>query len=689
MTRFRLRDLASVAGIALTVAVLAALPAADGLRGLSLDLAYPLRHAIFGPQARPDQSHVVVVAIDEETYRREPFAGLPQAAWPPLLAPVINAVAAEARVIGLDVIWSTSLDGLQRGFERDFLLSLRQAAREGKLVLGKVQHSKEPILPHAGQQMAAGGGANIRALNLFEDGDGIIRRLPLVFETAEGGQEPGFAFELARRSGLTREAFATDAAGNLAPNFNTGPGDIPTYSLADLHACALASRTEYFRQHFAGRTVILATVLDVEDRRLTAKRLAAEADGANAPPRCLHPVLSLQSVARDSIPGAYIHAAAINSLLDGTELRDWPRGAIFAAALALTLAAGLLVFRLRLLFGIGGVVLLAVLLPLASAWLLRQSVAMPWLNLVAALAVMTAATIAYRFTVAERDRRQVARMFALYLPPALVERMLGSGKLPVLGGEERAVTVLFSDIASFTAISEACDPQGLVQGLNEYFSAMTAIIERHGGFVDKYIGDAIVAVFGAPLEDVHHAEHAVQAALEMQALLQREPDRFAIAGHGLRIRIGLNTGPALIGNIGSPRRFNYTAMGDAVNLAARLEGANKRYGTGILASADCIRAAGDGILARPVDTLRVVGRSQPAAVFEPLALRAAASDLQKRQAESFATAIAALQRQDIVAARAALQALPQEDAAAQVLLARIDGLSPGAVWPAVTDLTEK
>lgn len=688
MTSFRLRDLASVAGIALTVAVLAALPAADALRGPALDLAYPLRHVLFGPQAAPEQSHVVVIAIDEETYRREPFSGLPQAAWPPLLAPVINAVAAEARVIGLDVIWSTSLDSLQRGFERDFLIALRQAARETKLVLGKVQHSKEPILPHAGQQMAAGGAANIRALNLFEDSDGIIRRLPLVFEASDG-QEPGFAYELARRSGLTRERFATDAAGNLAPNFNTGPGDIPTYSLADLYACAQAGRADYFRQHFSGRTVILATVLDVEDRRLTAKRLAAEPDGANPPPRCIVPVLPLQAVARDSLPGAYIHAAAINSLLDGSELRDWPRGAVFAAALALTLAAGLLVFRLRLLLGLGGVALLALLLPLLAALLLRQSIAMPWLNLVAALLVTAAATIAYRFTVAERDRRQVARMFALYLPPALVDRMLGSGRLPTLGGEERTVTVLFSDIAGFTAISEACDPKSLVQGLNEYFSAMTAIIEAHGGFVDKYIGDAIVAIFGAPLDDRHHAEHALGAALEMQALLQRAPQRFAIAGHALRIRIGLNTGPVLIGNIGSPRRFNYTAMGDAVNLAARLEGANKRYGTGILASADCIRAAGDAILARPVDTVRVVGRSRPAAIFEPLARRDGASETQIQQVEGFGAALAALQRQDLTAARALLQALPKEDAAAQGLLARLDALAPGAAWPAVTDLTEK
>lgn len=694
MTRFRLRDLACVAGLALTVAVLAALPVMDGLRGLSLDLTYPLRHALYGPQARPDQSHVVVIAIDEETYRRAPFMGLPQAAWPPLLAPVINAVAAEARVIGLDVVWSTSLDDLQRGFERDFLLSLRQAARENKLVLGKVQHSKDPILPHPGQQMAAGGAANIRALNLFEDGDGIIRRLPLVFETADGGQEPGFAYELARRSGLARETFATDAAGNLAPNFNTGAGDIPTYSLADLHACALASRSDYFRQHFAGRTVILATVLDVEDRRLTAKRLATEPDGANAPPRCIHPVLPLQTVARDSLPGAYIHAAAINSLLDGTELRDWSRGTIFVAALALTLVAGLLVFRLRLLLGLSGVALLGLLLPLLAAMLLRQSMAMPWLNLVAALAAMTAATIAYRFTVADRDRRQVARMFALYLPAALIDRMLGSGRLPTLGGEERTVTVLFSDIAGFTAISEACDPKTLVQGLNEYFSAMTAIIEDHGGFVDKYIGDAIVAVFGAPLDDGKHASHALRAALKMRDALRSDPQRFAIAGHPLQTRIGLNTGPVLIGNIGSPRRFNYTAMGDAVNLASRLEGANKTYGTTILASGETIAAAGDAVLARGIDTVRVVGRSEPVSLFEPLARQGRVTVEQQRQFDAFSAAHTAIARGDRAGALAALQGL--EDDRAVALFAQSVAALPsdpaqwqGARGQGVRNLTEK
>jgi adenylate cyclase len=164
-----------------------------------------------------------------------------------------------------------------------------------------------------------------------------------------------------------------------------------------------------------------------------------------------------------------------------------------------------------------------------------------------------------------------------------------------------------------------------VQGLNIYFSTMTDIIEAHGGFVDKYIGDAIVAVFGAPLDAPRHAEQAMRAAMQMRDVLQAEPERFSLAGRPLKTRIGLNTGRVLIGNIGSPRRFNYTAMGDAVNLAARLEGANKAYGTSILVSEDTMRAAGEAVVARRVDIVRVVGRAQPVRLYEPLAPREAAS----------------------------------------------------------------
>lgn len=687
MTPAKLRDLAVVAAIALAVAAgFASGPAADWLRGPSLDLQMPLRHLLFAAPAQP--SHVAVVAIDEETYRRPPFNGTPQAAWPPLLAPVLTAVAGEASVVGFDIVYSTSLDSIQRGFERDFLIALRNAARADKLVLGKVQHSAHPILPHAAQQIAVGGAANIRPLNVFEDVDGVIRRLPLSFAAADDSREAGFAAELALRSDA-RAIPPADAAGNLLLNFNTAPGAIPTYSLADLHACAAAGKSEYFRTHFAGRSVIFATVLDVEDRRLTSRRLVPMTDGAGASPRCVHPVMELAAAPRDSIAGVYIHATAINNILDGTALREWSQMAAVAAAILLALLSALAAFYLPLVFGLAGIGAALLLLPPVAAALLQGGSVAPWLSLAAAMAVTAAGTVAYRFAVADRDRRLIARLFSLYLPPVVVERMMAGGRMPELGGEERDVTVLFSDIAGFTAISESCDPATLVQALNTYFSTMTGIIEDHGGFVDKYIGDAIVAVFGAPLDDSRHAEHAMRAALKMRDALRNDPQRFSVAGHVMHTRIGLNSGRVLIGNIGSPRRFNYTAMGDAVNLASRLEGANKAYGTSILVSEETMAAAGDTILTRMIDTVRVVGRAQPVRLFEPLARSGRADAGQQRQANGFAAAHAALARGDRAGALAALQEL-EDDRAAALFRKRITALPEDAgQWTIVRSLTEK
>jgi adenylate cyclase len=622
MTPAKLRDLAVVGALALVAAIgFTSGPAAEWLRGASLDLLVPLRHALFS-QAAP-AGRVAVVAIDEETYRRPPFSEMPQAGWSPLLAPVLNAVAAEAAVIGFDVVYSTSLDNLQRGYERDFLIALRNAARAGKLVLGKVQHSAHPILPHGSQQIAVGGAANIRPLNAFEDSDGVIRRLPLSFAAADG-KEPGLAAELAQRAGATAMP-PVDAAGNLLLDFNTAAGAIPTYSLADLHACAAAGRTEYFRDHFAGRVVILATVLDVEDRRLTSRRFVPMTDGVAAPPRCFHPAMQLAAAPRDSIAGVYIHATAVNNILDDRPLHDWSATSATVVAILLALLAAAAAFLLQLRVGLAGIAVALVLLPFAAVLLLQGGGVMPWLSLAAAMTATAAVTVAYRFAVSDRDRRLIARLFSLYLPPVVVDRMVAGGRMPALGGEEREVTVLFSDIAGFTAISEACDPATLVQGLNIYFSTMTDIIEAHGGFVDKYIGDAIVAVFGAPMDAPRHAEQAMRAAMQMRDVLRAEPERFSLAGLPLRTRIGLNTGRVLIGNIGSPRRFNYTAMGDAVNLAARLEGANKAYGTSILVSEDTMQAAGAAVVARRVDIVRVVGRAQAVRLYEPLAPREAAS----------------------------------------------------------------
>ncbi len=211
--------------------------------------------------------------------------------------------------------------------------------------------------------------------------------------------------------------------------------------------------------------------------------------------------------------------------------------------------------------------------------------------------------IGYRFVVADREERFLRRELRL-LPRTRGHRHHGclrqdAGKL---GGEMRNVTMFFSDLSGFSSIAETMTPGELVTLMNEYLSAMTDIIEGHGGYVDKYIGDSIVAMFGAPADDPVHARNAVRAALKChERLAELNAGNAAFAGRGLSHRIGLNSGEAVVGNIGSRRRFNYTVMSDTVNVASRLEGANKYYGTAIMASETTMAQTGDAFAWRELD----------------------------------------------------------------------------------------
>ena len=265
--------------------------------------------------------------------------------------------------------------------------------------------------------------------------------------------------------------------------------------------------------------MLIGTVLDLEDRKITSKRFATAPEGARAA-RCALPIPAAgQKFARDSIAGVYIHATAVNNLVRDDGLIEFGRigAAVSSFAFAALAATAALAF--------GPIAAAAATIGLAIAWIagatvaFRHALVLPLIEpLTAGLAALLA-TIGYRFVVADKGKRLLRQSFGLYLAPAVIEKMLSSSKPPALGGEMRNVTVFFSDIAGFSSISEKMPPAELVALMNEYLSAMTDAIEAHGGFVDKYIGDAIVAVFGAPLDDPDHATHAVQAALRCAASL--------------------------------------------------------------------------------------------------------------------------------------------------------------------------
>jgi adenylate cyclase len=328
-----------------------------------------------------------------------------------------------------------------------------------------------------------------------------------------------------------------------------------------------------------------------------------------------------------------------------------------------------------------------------SVGALQIGLVLPMLLALGAASVSFVALVGYRFAVADKDKRYLRRSFSLYLPPSVVDRLVESNAPPALGGETRELSAFFSDIAGFTAISEGLRPDELVEFLNTYLSAVTDTIEAHGGFVDKYIGDAVVGVFGAPLDDPDHARHAIAAALACQKRLAGMQHEFGLPGDPpVGTRIGICSGDMLVGNIGSGRRFNYTIMGDAANLASRLEGANKIYGTTILVSQRSADLCGESMVFREIDRVRVVGRETPERLFEPVGAADDITDATRDRLARFAAALADYRAGRFGDAGDKFAALADADPVARVYLDRIGefaAMPPPPEWDGVTRLDEK
>jgi adenylate cyclase len=708
----------AVAAIALACAGIAVSPALDRIHGLSLDILTALRFEMFGRRQNPEASPTVVVAIDEESYRAAPFKGSPTLTWTGEIGRVLNAVVeGGAKVVGFDMVIPTSIEQSEipfgegmlgekvRGFDRDFLRALATSAAASKVVLGEQLRGSDPIRPAPGQRIAVRQQQNIRPLNTLTDNDDVVRRMPLSF-AVNGAKVPGMALELAARAQNATPEFAADGSVTLAGykipasvpntmtvNFEGGADDIPTYSFADLRACALKNDKDYFKRAFEGKVVIFGTVLDAEDRRFTSKRFATGLEGARAP-RCAgdgKPVLT--NFKRSSIAGIYIHATAVNNLIRNDAVVELGKHATFAiAALVAALAAtGALLFAP--VGAAAAFVVLAVVGLVDAIVAFKFGTVIPVVEpFVAGLGAL-ALTIGYRLVVADKNRRLLQKSFGLYLAPDVINRMLSSNKLPELGGETREVTVFFSDLEGFSKIAEQITPDSLTALMNEYLSAMTDIIESHGGYVDKYIGDSIVAVFGAPADDPNHAASAARAALDCCAKLaglNRESAVFQ--EHPLAQRIGINSGAAVVGNLGSRRRFNYSVMGDAVNLASRLEGANKFYGTTIIASEATVALAGDAFAWRELDAIRVKGRTQALKIYELMALSSQLSEAQQKSMSDYAEGVAHWRARDFVAAAASFGRSAETDRPAALFHDRAQELAaatPGADWDPVRTLQEK
>lgn len=398
----------------------------------------------------------------------------------------------------------------------------------------------------------------------------------------------------------------------------------------------------------------------------------------------------------NAFPGVEIHAHLLAGMLDGT-IRYTPPWADDARMLAVLILGGLLtlvLLRFKPIVGLlASIGLLALLIAAyAAAWARFWVVpmAVPMITLVGLYAFNTA----YGFFAESRNKRQMTKLFGQYVPPELAAEMSRDPAHYTMEGQSRDMTVLFSDIRGFTNFSERLPPAELADVLNAYLSTMTRIVQHQRGTIDKYIGDAIMAFWNAPVDLADHATRAVQTALDMQAALPQLNKEFAARGWpDVQIGIGVNTGRMSVGNMGSEFRMSYTVMGDAVNLGSRLEGITKQYGVGILVTQPTVEA--DPVHAfMKIDDVRVKGKETPVAIYQPLGRKTGLSEQALTTARVFEEAYKRYQAQDWDVAAKMLNELKQTTACTvcEIYLERIAhfrDVPPPADWDGVFVYTTK
>ncbi len=562
------------------------------------------------------EPRVVIASIDRASlieYREDPLVF-----WGPYMAEALSTLRrVGAAAVGIDIIFMVSPESWLQKMElkgsnvgRTYDLSFRHQLNLGRVVLAGHAEWPRPgqedvILPVAEYLYSLpNGAADVGLSNLYQDRDGVIRSY---FVTLfESGQPPDktFAALLTLRAGMTTGNEGSGRIGFVGP-----PGTVPRVSFKDLihPEDPLLQELETV---LAGKIVILS----VEEGGFNDFHLTPYSGGF------------FYSGGMRLMSGSEIHANIIESMVAGRSPRDLP-GILRIIWLVLLVSVGCFLFQIfPLPAGFAAAAGLAGTAALVSYVLFRQDLVLPLSPVVSGLVLSCAGILLTRFTQEERTRIKMESIFSPYLSQSLLTRLLAVDQKPSLGGEAVCITALFSDIRNFTALSETLSPEEVVEVLNLYFGWVCDLIERHGGMVDKFIGDAVMAIFNAPVPFADHPERALRVALGLikiaedvqEWLMNRFPNRTLPA---FRIGVGIHTGEALMGNIGSPRRMAYTAIGDTVNIASRLEGLSKNLGWTIVASRRTLETAQAEILIGRLETIQPRGRQGSMDIVEILGIK--------------------------------------------------------------------
>jgi adenylate cyclase len=545
-----------------------------------------------GPLKTPDD--IAIVGIDEASIQE--FSDRFSYPWPRSIHGELIRLLNEAGAKGVvfDVVFNLPS---QKEEDEAFADAIR-ASKIPVVLAATVETVKDPRFTRVDKVKAlpmfleAGGIVGFATLNL--DRDGVLRRARL---SVDG--EPTMAVAIFQKTGGKLEDLAVPIASldgedpEVFVNFVGGARSTPTVSYYQ----ALEYETALPKGIFAGKVVFVGQSLTIQDISEGKK----EKDLYATPFDLL-------------MPGVEIHGDALATLRRQNFIRMAGPGATWAllfltAALVSLVVVSIDSFPLKIYLS-----LLLIVGTFGAACVAFVSFRY-WIYTAQPIAVMLSVFVLntlYQYRATERERAHIRRALTGYVSREVMTEVLKNPGALELGGIQVQATVLFSDIAGFSKISEGITPRELATMLNDYFSRMGDAIMGHGGMINKYIGDAIMAIWGAPLQVENHAERACLAALDMKRIVEG-------MGGPIRGRIGINTGPMVAGNLGHRERMEYTVIGDAVNLASRLEGANKAYSTSIMISDATEELVRGKVLARQVDWIRVVGKEQPVKVYELVA----------------------------------------------------------------------
>lgn len=451
--------------------------------------------------------------------------------------------------------------------------------------------------------------------NPHVDSDGVFRRVPLL-QSHEGYLYASLAL-------ATAQAYIEPSSIKLIVEIEGGKNDadyfaLEAVSLGDYQIPVDANASVYvpYRGQVGSFPYISAHKVLNQEIFPEVIRNKIVLIGTSAPG-----LLDLRSTPVQNIyPGVEVHANIISGILDQkiNHRPAWTIGYEFVLLILTALIMALLLPAVSPLMAATGTIGMALLVISGTMVAWNNQLILPLASPLLLIVLIFVWHMTFGFFIESRGKRQLAHLFGHYIPPELVDEMSDSPTDFSLDGENREMTVLFSDVRGFTTISEGMDPKQLTRLMNALLTPMTRVIHKHRGTIDKYMGDAIMSFWGAPLKDSEHARHALYAAMEMMDELKIMQAEFKARGWPeVNIGIGINTGNMSVGNMGSEFRMAYTVLGDAVNLGSRLEGLTKNYGVNIIVSESTKQCIPEFIF-RELDLVRVKGKNEPVAIFEPV-----------------------------------------------------------------------